>query len=122
LFQRWVEWDTTADNLGPQLDALFRVLNTPENRRRGVPDSLARFPYVNGGIFDGTSTAGFLTNNFRDALVAACRFRWTQISPAVFGSMFQLVKSKQARRGDGEHYTSEENILKTIGPLFLDEY
>ncbi|MCT1941002.1 hypothetical protein POD19_12175 [Micrococcus sp. GPGPB33] len=122
LFQRWVEWDTTADNLGPQLDALFRVLNTPENRRRGVPDSLARFPYVNGGIFDGTSTAGFLTNDFRDALVAACRFRWTQISPAVFGSMFQLVKSKQARRGDGEHYTSEENILKTIGPLFLDEY
>ncbi|MCA1387213.1 hypothetical protein I6F34_41345, partial [Bradyrhizobium sp. BRP05] len=89
-----MEWDTTADNLGPQLDALFRVLNTPENRRRGVPDSLARSPYVNGGIFDGTSTAGFLTNDFRDALVAACRFRWTQISPAVFGSMFQLVKSK----------------------------
>lgn len=122
LFQRWVEWDTTADNLGPQLDALSRVLNTPENRRRGVPEALARFPYVNGGIFDGMATAGFLTEGFRAALVAACRFRWTQISPAVFGSMFQLVKSKQARRGDGEHYTSEENILKTIGPLFLDDY
>src|SRR5699024_7911508 len=43
-------------------------------------------------------------------------------SPAIFGSMFQLVKSKEARRSDGEHYTSETNILKTLGPLFLDEY
>ncbi|MDI6872548.1 MAG: GcrY protein, partial [Bacillota bacterium] len=51
----------------------------------------------------------------------ACRFRWTRISPAVFGAMFQLVKSKEARRAAGEHYTSETNILKTIGPLFLDD-
>jgi DNA-binding response OmpR family regulator len=57
----------------------------------------------------------------RDALLAACRFHWTTISPAVFGAMFQLVKSKEARRGDGEHYTSETNILKVIEPLFLDE-
>ncbi|MCV7613635.1 DNA methyltransferase [Micrococcus luteus] len=123
LFHRWVEYDTTADNLGPQLDALFRnVLNVDPRRRRGVPESMERFPYVNGGIFDGRASAGFLTPGFRDALLEACRFRWTAISPAVFGAMFQLVKSKQARRGDGEHYTSEENILKTIGPLFLDDY
>lgn len=122
LFHRWVEYDTTADNLGPQLDALFRVLNGAPARRRGVPEALARFPYVNGGIFDGTGSAGFLTPEFRDALLEACRFRWTAISPAVFGAMFQLVKSREARRGDGEHYTSETNILKTIGPLFLDQY
>lgn len=123
LFHRWVEFDTTADNLGPQLDALFRgVLNVGGSRRRGVPESMARFPYVNGGLFDGTGTAGFLPAPFREALLEACRFRWTAISPAVFGAMFQLVKSRAARRGDGEHYTSEANILKTIGPLFLDEY
>ncbi|WP_413544185.1 DNA methyltransferase [Citricoccus nitrophenolicus] len=122
LFHRWVEIDTTADNLGPQLDALFSVLNSPTNRRKHVPGILGQFPYVNGGIFDGTGRAGFLTAQMRDALLAACRFRWTHISPAVFGAMFQLVKSKQARRGDGEHYTSETNILKTLGPLFLDDY
>ena len=122
LFHRWVESDTSADSLGPQLDGLFRVLNTPAQRRRGVPVELSKFPYVNGGIFDSTGSAGFLTTEFREALLAACRFRWTAISPAVFGSMFQLVKSREARRGDGEHYTSETNILKTIGPLFLDEY
>lgn len=122
LFHRWVEFDTTADNLGPQLDALFSVLNTSPEQRKRVPGNLARFPHVNGGIFDGTGSAGFLTTQMREALVEACRFRWTHISPAVFGAMFQLVKSKEARRNDGEHYTSETNILKTLGPLFLDDY
>ena len=122
LFHRWVEFDTTADNLGPQLDALFTILNTPLAQRKRVPGNLARFPHVNGGIFDGTGSAGFLTTEMREALVEACRFRWTHISPAVFGAMFQLVKSKEARRSDGEHYTSEANILKTLGPLFLDDY
>lgn len=103
------------------LAALFEVLNTPESSRRRVPDALARFPYVNGAIFAETMSTQFFTPDMRDALLNACRFQWTQISPAIFGSMFQLVKSKEARRGDGEHYTSEKNILKTIGPLFLDE-
>jgi hypothetical protein len=122
LFRRWVEYDTTADSLGPQLNALFRVLNTPESQRRNVPAQMAKFRYINGGIFDGRSSVPFLTAQMRDALIDACRFRWTHISPAVFGALFQLVKSREARRGDGEHYTSETNILKTIGPLFLDDY
>lgn len=122
LFRRWVEYDTTPDSLGPQLQALFTVLNTPPSQRKRVPTTLAKFPYVNGGIFDGSSPVPFLNTDMREALIAACRFRWTHISPAVFGALFQLVKSKAARRGDGEHYTSESNILKTIGPLFLDEY
>ncbi|GAA4512586.1 hypothetical protein GCM10023159_18270 [Brevibacterium yomogidense] len=57
----------------------------------------------------------------KEVLLDTARFRWTTISPAIFGAMFQLVKNKEARRGDGEHYTSETNILKTLGPLFLDE-
>ena len=121
LFYRFILYDTTPDNLGGQLGQLFQVLNTPENRRRHVPDSMARFPYVNGSLFADSWPPEFFTEEMRDALLAACRFHWTRISPAVFGSMFQLVKSKEARRADGEHYTTEANILKVIGPLFLDE-
>lgn len=121
LFYRFVLYDTTPDNLGAQLAQLFQVLNTPESRRRYVPDSMAKFPYVNGGLFADSWPSEFFTAQMRDALLAACRFHWTRISPAVFGSMFQLVKSKEARRADGEHYTTETNILKVIEPLFLDE-
>ncbi|WP_238654308.1 type IIL restriction-modification enzyme MmeI [Kocuria sp. 36] len=64
----------------------------------------------------------YFTPKTHDVLLAACRFQWNRISVSVFGAMFQLVKSKEARRAAGEHYTSEANILKTIGPLFLDEY
>src|SRR5690625_2933149 len=126
LFYRWLE-SVNSKNLGPALDGLFELLNADGNTRRrryrNLGDLEARFPYVNGGIFDGTGKVGYsVAPEFKDALMKAARFRWTQISPAIFGSMFQLVKSKEARRGDGEHYTSEANILKTIQPLFLEEY
>lgn len=127
LFYRWVE-SVSSKNLGPSLDALFEILNTSDAERaskyRGnLPDLEARFPYVNGGVFDGTGQVGYsVPPEFKEVLLDACRFHWTSISPAIFGAMFQLVKSKKARRGDGEHYTSELNILKTLEPLFLDEY
>lgn len=121
LFTRFVEENTTPDNLGPQLNALFEVLNTPENRRRHVPESMASFPYVNGAIFAEPMRTQYFTPAMRTALLHACRFNWSEISPAIFGSLFQLVKSKEARRSDGEHYTSETNILKTLQPLFLTE-
>ena len=121
LFYRFVLEETSAENLGPQLNSLFEVLNTPEHRRQRLPEHLAKFPYVNGSIFADQMRTEYFDPDMRDALLNACRFHWSHISPAVFGSMFQLVKSKEARRGDGEHYTSEKNILKTIEPLFLDE-
>ena len=124
LFYRFVLDHTTSENLGSQIDALFDVLNTPENKRRRVPEAMAAFPYVNGSLFDRAGedrTTTFFSPEMRHALLEACRFHWTDISPAIFGSLFQLVKSKEARRLDGEHYTSETNILKTLGPLFLDE-
>lgn len=122
LFHRWVEQRTDADNLGAQLHSLFGVLNTPTSKRnKNLGDLLARFPYVNGALFADALPLEYFTPAMRDALLKACRFRWTRISPAVFGAMFQLVKSKEARREAGEHYTSETNILKTIGPLFLDD-
>ena len=123
LFYRWVHDETTPASLSAQLSDLFRVLNTPASRRsKNLPELLARFPYVNGGIFAEHVFIDYFTPETRDALLAACRFQWNRISVSVFGAMFQLVKSKEARRAAGEHYTSETNILKTIGPLFLEDY
>lgn len=123
LFYRWVEEETTPSSLGAQLNQLFSVLNTPLNRRsKNIPDLMAQFPYVNGSLFADAINAEFFTPETHDALLQACAFRWNRISVSVFGAMFQLVKSKEARRAAGEHYTSEKNILKTIGPLFLDDY
>lgn len=123
LFYRWVDLETTPSTLGPQLNQLFSVLNTPKNRRsKNIPELMAQFPYVNGSIFQDSIAAEFFTPETHEALLQACAFRWNRINVSVFGAMFQLVKSKEARRAAGEHYTSEKNILKTIGPLFLNAY
>lgn len=121
LFYRFVLYDTTPANLGPQIQALFEVLNTEESKRRRVPESMAKFPHVNGAIFADPQPIHYFTEDMREALLAACRFRWTRISPAVFGSMFQMVKSREARRSAGEHYTTQANILRVLQPLFLGQ-
>lgn len=122
LFYRFVLTETTPVTLGPQLRTLFDVLNTPEKKRpRNTPELMARFPYVNGSLFAEPLPPEFFTAEMHEALLTACRFQWTRISPAVFGAMFQLVKSKEARHAAGEHYTSEKNILKVLEPLFLDD-
>ena len=122
LFTTFVRNETTPESLGPQLNELFRVLNTPEDKRpKRLPGTLAKFPYVNGAIFAEQLDPEYFDYAMREALLNACDFDWSKIDVSVFGSLFQLVKSKEARRGDGEHYTSKTNILKTIGPLFLDE-
>ena len=123
LFYRWVEQETTPTTLGGQLNQLFSVLNTPINKRsKNTPELMAAFPYINGSIFADTINAEFFTPETHEALLQACAFRWNRINVSIFGAIFQLVKSKEARRAAGEHYTSEKNILKTIGPLFLDDY
>lgn len=122
LFADFVRNETTPESLGPQLNELFRILNTPEDKRsKRLPGTLAKFPYVNGAIFADTLEPEYFDYAMSEALLNACDFDWSKIDVSVFGSLFQLVKSKEARRGDGEHYTSKTNILKTIGPLFLDE-
>ena len=122
LFADFVRNETTPESLGPQLNELFRILNTPEDKRsKRLPGTLAKFPYVNGAIFADTLEPEYFDYAMREALLNACDFDWSKIDVSVFGSLFQLVKSKEARRGDGEHYTSKTNIMKTIGPLFLDE-
>ena len=124
LFTEFLETRTREDgsDLGAQLALLYQTLKTPMECRQSTLDELtARFPYVNGGIFEERLNIPSFSSAMRDELVRACAFDWSGISPAIFGSLFQAVKSPEARRELGEHYTSETNILKTLGPLFLDE-
>lgn len=123
LFETYLRNHTTDETLHTDLADLFAVLDTDERRRSLPTDSpLHQFRYINGGLFNDPQNFPPLTPAFRELLLEACTFDWSIISPAIFGGMFQTVKSKEARREAGEHYTSEKNILKTIGPLFLDDY
>lgn len=124
LFYEFLEQRTAEDgtDLGPQLAFLFQAMNRPADRRqKNIDEIIARFPYVNGGIFAEPAAIPSFDSAMRRLLIQACAFNWSDISPAIFGSLFQAVKSAKARRELGEHYTTETNILKTIEPLFLDE-
>ncbi|WP_144836001.1 DNA methyltransferase [Kocuria rosea] len=124
LFLEYLENRTSPDgsDLGSQLAMLYQALNKPLDKRLSKADELIqRFPYVNGSVFGETIDIPYFDKAMRDKLLEACLFNWGEISPAIFGSLFQAVKSLDARRALGEHYTTEANILKVIQPLFLDE-
>jgi hypothetical protein len=124
LFSEFVETRTQSDgsDLGSQLAMLFQVLDKPETSRPATMDELLlRFPYVNGHLFSDRIDIPSFDKRMRDELVRCTEFDWSKISPAVFGSLFQAVKSKEARRTLGEHYTTEHNILRALAPLFLDD-
>jgi len=123
-FREWIENRTCVDgsDLGPRLAELFQVLNTPPARRFKTLDAqLAEFPYVNGRLFEETLPIPSFDAAARELLLESCALDWGQVSPAVFGALFQCIKDKEARRQLGEHYTSEANILKAIRALFLDD-
>ncbi|MBK9425990.1 MAG: class I SAM-dependent DNA methyltransferase [Gammaproteobacteria bacterium] len=123
-FQDWVENRTAEDgsNLGALLAQFFQVLNTSvEKRSTALDEQLAAFPYVNGKLFEEILPVADFDRAMREALLDACALDWSQISPAIFGALFQSIMDAKARRNLGAHYTSEKNILKLIGPLFLDE-
>lgn len=124
LFSRWIEERTSEDgsDLGSQLAVLYQALDRPEEKRYGKNDDLLMaFPHVNGSVFGDDVDIPYFDRASRELLLQAANFNWSSISPAIFGSLFQAVKDKKARRGLGEHYTTETNILKVIRPLFLDE-
>ena len=111
-----------GSDLGGWLMQLFQVLNTPVDRRfRNLDEDLSRFPYVNGDLFREQLLIPSFNSEMRQRLIDACHFNWSEISPAIFGSLFQSVMDKDERRAKGAHYTTEKNILKVIEPLFLDE-
>jgi hypothetical protein len=122
-FRAWIEERTAPDgsDLGPQLAQLFQVLNTAEDKRsKNLDEQIAAFPYVNGKLFEEILPIADFDLAMREALLDCCALDWSAISPAIFGALFQSIMDAKARRNIGAHYTSEENILKLIQPLFLD--
>lgn len=121
--QEYFEQRTNEDgsDLAHHLNTLFQVLNTPEQKRlKNLDEQLAAFPYVNGKLFEEMLPTASFDSAMRQSLLDCCALDWSRISPAIFGSLFQSIMNKEARRNLGAHYTSEKNILKLIKPLFLD--
>lgn len=102
---------------------LFTVLDLPKDseERRQFPASIQAFPYVNGGLFKEKARIPNFNAKTRRLLIDCASMQWDDISPVIFGSMFQSVMDPEARRSLGAHYTSEKNILKLVRPLFLDD-
>ncbi len=124
IFLQLVENDTKPDgsDTGRVLNDLFDVLDTPDDARQTTLQAeLNAFPYVNGRLFAGRLRTPHFTKAMRDHLLDAARHDWSGVSPAIFGSLFQSVMDAKQRRAKGAHYTTEANILKVIGPLFLDD-
>lgn len=117
--------DRTSDDgadLGMWITRLFSILDKHEDSRTtALDEDLAAFPYVNGDLFDEPLEPPDTTRSIRDRLLEASASDWSQISPAIFGSIFQSVTDPTRRRALGAHYTAESHILKLIRPLFLDE-
>ncbi len=119
-----------GDDLGPRIEKLFQTLNKPDDKRQtNLDDAYSRFPYVNGSLFAELSEVPTFDSELRESLIACAELDWKDISPAIFGAMFQGVleedreaeQSRKAKRRDlGAHYTSERNILRAINPLFMD--
>ena len=123
-FKRLIDQRTRDDgsDLGPWLMQLFQTLNTPEDQRQTLlDDDLKAFPYINGGLFEGQIRMPSFNAEMRHAISSAAFLDWSDVSPAIFGSMFQGVMDEDQRRNLGAHHTSERNILRLIQPLFLDD-
>lgn len=104
--------------------SLFKVLDTPEDERADLylPDELEEFPYCNGGLFANENIViPKITQEIKDTLIDAAGFNWADISPTIFGAVFESTLNNETRRSGGMHYTSIENIHKVIDPLFLDD-
>jgi len=124
LFFKYIRERTNEDgsDLAIHLGQIFELLNTPEDKRmKNLDETLRKFTYVNGGLFEEKLPTAAFNSNMRKILLKCCLLDWGKIKPEIFGAMFQSVKDKESRRELGEHYTSETNILKVIKPLFLDE-
>ena len=104
---------------------LFKTLDTPiAERDEYLEEDVAQFPYVNGGLFaDETIEIPPFTEEIKDLLLtkASEDFDWSDISPTIFGAVFESTLNPETRRSGGMHYTSIENIHKVIDPLFLDD-
>lgn len=136
-FTKYIEKYTKPDgsDLGGALKSLFETLDAPKTdeditmiengtrtkRKTTLPKFLDAFQYIDGGLFSGVNDTIHCNENVRKAIIAAASFDWSFVSPSVFGGMFEGAMDPADRRADGSHYTSTENVLKVINPLFMDE-
>ena len=113
-----------AEDLRNALIRLFEVLNTPpEKRSKYLKDDLKAFPYTNGGLFEEQIEIPQFTEELKQTLLqnASLDFDWSEISPTIFGAVFESTLNPETRRSGGMHYTSIANIHKVIDPLFLND-
>ena len=113
-----------ADDLRNALIRLFDVLKTPQDKRsKYLKDDLKAFPYTNGGLFEEEIEIPQFTEELKETLLqnASLDFDWSEISPTIFGAVFESTLNPETRRSGGMHYTSIENIHKVIDPLFLND-
>ena len=123
-FTFFVDKKTNVDgsDIGVKLISIFEVLDTPSNKRQiNLDEDLNLFPYIDGSLFEERISIPSFDSETRRILLKCCEFNWSEVSPAVFGSLFQSVMDQKERHDIGGHYTSEKNILKTIEPLFLNK-
>ncbi|HLT89164.1 MAG TPA: DNA methyltransferase [Sphingobacterium sp.] len=122
MFTETLANNTSSDgsNVHEFLTLFFDKLNTPPGEG-DFPGDLADFPYVNGGLFDQRIVCPKFTRKSRQILLSSGELDWAEINPDIFGSMIQAVADPAERTNLGMHYTSVQNILKLIKPLFLDE-
>jgi hypothetical protein len=111
----------SGEDMHAFLDQLFEVLDTDQSDREGVPSHLRAFGYVNGKLFERRCPAPRFSTKARKVILECGTLDWSQINPDIFGSMIQAVVHPGQRAGLGMHYTSVENIMKVIRPLFLDD-
>lgn len=120
-----IRCSTIISEIRSKLIELFKILDTkPENRDAYLDEDLLAFPYVNGGLFaDENIEIPRFTEEIVHLLLhnASEDFDWSDISPTIFGAVFESTLNPETRRSGGMHYTSIENIHKVIDPLFLDD-
>jgi len=122
-FKRLVE-ASDARRLRIDLQRLFHTLDTPTDKRDPyLEPELCAFPYTNGGLFRNAAANDIplLTEEIRKLLIGASQFDWRDITPTIFGALFESTLNPVTRRAGGMVYTSVENIHKVIDPLFLDD-
>lgn len=115
--------ESRVESIHEDLQKLFNILNTPyEKRARFLSQSLKDFPYVNGGLFASEVEIPPFDETMRTFLLkdASEGFNWRDISPTIFGAVFESTLNPETRHQGGMHYTSIENIGKVINPLFLE--
>lgn len=112
-----------SSNTHEIIGTLFRAMNTKAEMRgaTGIPRWADRFPYVNGGLFSGSTDVPRFSRIARSYLLHIGSLDWKKINPDIFGSMIQAVADDDERGTLGMHYTSVPNILKVLNPLFLDD-